>query len=78
MSCDSLSVSPLCTSYPQDEADGGHARRGHDFGTVGHEVEQRGHDALRSMVKLVTQDRGQMSVEERAGTPVRRIINEYE
>lgn len=40
--------------YPEDEADGGHSRCGHDFGTVGHEVQQGGHDALRSVVKLVT------------------------
>lgn len=52
----------LCsTSHPQDEADGGHSRRGHDFGTVGHEVQQRGHDALRPVVKLVTQQWRQMS-----------------
>lgn len=43
-------------SYSQDEADGGHSGRGHDFGAVGHQVQQRGHDALRSVVKLVTQD----------------------
>lgn len=45
------------SSYPEDEANGGHSRRGHDFGTVGHQVEQRGHDALRSMVELVAQNR---------------------
>lgn len=43
-------------SYSQNEADGGHSGCGHDFGAVGHQVQQRGHDALGSMVKLVTQD----------------------
>lgn len=49
-----LSLS-LQMSYPEDEADGGHSRCGHDFGTVGHKVQQCGHDALCSVVKLVTQ-----------------------
>lgn len=58
-------INPLfLVPYPQDEADGGHSRRGHDFGTVGHEIQQRGHDALCSVVKLVAQDRRQMSVKE--------------
>lgn len=52
-----LSSSPpsLWTPYPENEADDGRARRGHDLGTVGHEVQQRGHDALCRVVKLVTQ-----------------------
>lgn len=53
--CSHMKRSLCSTSHPQDEADGGHSRRGHDFGTVGHEVQQRGHDALRPVVKLVTQ-----------------------
>lgn len=50
-----VKVRPL-RSHPEDEADGGHSRRGHDFGAVGHEVEQDGHDALCSVVKLVPED----------------------
>lgn len=46
---------PINSPYPEDEADDGHSRRGHDFSTVGHKVQQYGHDALRSVVKLVTQ-----------------------
>ena len=42
-------------SYPEDEADGDHPGCGHDFGAVGHEVQQSGHDALCSVVKLVSQ-----------------------
>lgn len=49
------SSSSLRTSYPENEADDGRPRRGHDFGTVGHKVEQSGHDALCCMIKLVTQ-----------------------
>lgn len=49
-------------SYPQDEADGGHPGRGHDLGAVGHQVEQRGHDALGAVVELVAQDGRQVSV----------------
>lgn len=48
-------------TYPENEPDDGRARRGHDFGAVGHEVEQRGHDALRCVIKLVAQQRRQMS-----------------
>lgn len=49
-------------SYPQDEADGGHPGRGHDLGAVGHQVEQRWHDALGAVVELVAQDGRQVSV----------------
>lgn len=42
-------------SYSENEADDGNPGRGHDLGTVGHEVEQRGHDALCCMVELVAQ-----------------------
>ena len=45
----------VCVAHPQDEADGDHPRRGHDLGAVGHQVEERGHDALRPVVKLVAQ-----------------------
>lgn len=54
--------SPLWMSYPEDEADGSHSRRGNDFGTVGHKVQQCGHDALSSVVKLSAQYWWQMSV----------------
>lgn len=53
----------LWRSYSEDEADDGRPRRGHDFGTVGHKVEQRGHDALCCMIKLVAQQRRQVSGE---------------
>lgn len=49
--------SSLWMSYSENEADDGRPRRGHDFGTVGHKVEQRGHDALCCVIKLVTQQR---------------------
>jgi len=45
------------TPYPEDEADGGHSGRGHDLGAVGHEAQQRGHDALRAVVELDPQYR---------------------
>jgi len=41
--------------YPEDETNGGHPGRGHDLGAVGHQVEQRGHDALGAVVKLVAE-----------------------
>lgn len=50
-------------SYSENEADDGRPGRGHDLGAVGHKVEQRGHDALCCMIKLVTQQRRQVSAE---------------
>jgi hypothetical protein len=51
----------VCVSHAYDEADGEHPGRGHDFGTVGDEVEKDGHDGLRSMVKLVPQHHRQVA-----------------
>lgn len=58
-------------SYPQDDADGGHPGRGHDLGAVGHQVEQRGHDALGAVVELVAQEGRQVSVNQ----PAKRTKN---
>lgn len=49
------SPASLWHAHPENEADDGGAGRGHDFGAVGHEVEQYGHDALCCVVELVTQ-----------------------
>ena len=38
-------------TYSKDETDGGHAGGGHDFGTVGDQVEEGGHDSLRCVVE---------------------------
>lgn len=53
---------PRPLTHPEDEADGGHPRRGHDLGAVGHEVQQDGHDALGAVVELVPQQGGQVPV----------------
>lgn len=38
-------------AYSEDEADCGHAWRGHDFGTVGNQVKEGGHDGLGCVVE---------------------------
>lgn len=45
----------VCKTHPYDDADGWNTGGGHDFGTVGDEVEQDGNDGLRSMVKFIPQ-----------------------
>lgn len=42
-------------TYSENEADDHHSGRGHDFGAVGHQVEQRGHDAFSPVVKFIPQ-----------------------
>lgn len=54
-----------CGSYSEDEADGGHARRGHDFGTVGHQVEEGRHDGLGGVVEAAAQHRRQVAAGDR-------------
>lgn len=48
-------------TYSEDESDGGHARGGHDFGTVGDQVEQDGHSGLSRVVKAAAQHRRQVA-----------------
>lgn len=48
--CFNLSSSQF-DSYSEDETDGSHPGGGHDFGTVGDQVEQDGHGGLSSMVE---------------------------
>lgn len=43
-------------TYSEDEADGGHAGGGHDFGTVGDQVEESWHDGLRRVVEAAAED----------------------
>ena len=45
----------VCVTDLDDEADGRHARGGHDLGTVGDQVEEDRDDGLCSVVKLVAQ-----------------------
>ncbi len=42
-------------THPYDDADSRHTGGGHDFGTVGDEVEQDRNDGLRSMVEFIPQ-----------------------
>lgn len=51
----------MCKPHPYDDADGRHAGGGHDFGTVGNEVEQDGDDGFRSMVEFIPQHRGEVT-----------------
>lgn len=44
-------------SYSEDETDGSHPGGGHDFGTVGDQVEQDGHGGLGSMVEAAAEHR---------------------
>lgn len=44
-------------SYSEDETDYSHPGGGHDFGTVGDQVEQDRHGGLSSMVEAATQHR---------------------
>lgn len=48
-------------TYSEDEADGGHAGGGHDFGTVGDQVEQDGHGGLGRVVEAAAQHRRQVA-----------------
>lgn len=48
-------------TYSEDEADDGHAGGGHDFGTVGDQVEQDGHGGLGRMVEAAAQHRRQVA-----------------
>lgn len=45
----------VCKTHSYDDADSRHTRGGHDFGTVGDEVEQDGNDGFRSMVEFIPQ-----------------------
>lgn len=45
----------VCKTHPYDDADSQHTRGGHDFGTVGDEVEKDGNDGFCSMVKFIPQ-----------------------
>lgn len=47
--------------------DGGHARGGHDFGTVGDQVEEDGHGGLGRMVEATAEHRRQVAGEQRLG-----------
>lgn len=42
-------------TYSEDEADGGHARGGHHFGTVGDQVEEDGHGGLGRVVEATAE-----------------------
>lgn len=44
-------------SYSEDEADGSHPGGGHDFGTVGDQVEEDRHGGLGSVVKAAAEHR---------------------
>lgn len=45
----------VCKTYPYDDADSRYTGGGHDFGTVGDEVEQDGNNGFCSMVKFIPQ-----------------------
>lgn len=47
-------------SYSEDEADGSHPGGGHDFGTVGDQVEEDRHGGLGSMVEAASEHRRQV------------------
>lgn len=51
-------------TYSEDEADGGHAGGGHDFGTVGDQVEEDRHGGLRSVVKPTAEHQRQVAGEQ--------------
>lgn len=53
------------STYSEDEADGGHARRGHDFGTVGDQVEENGHDGLCGVVEATAEHQRQVAGDSR-------------
>lgn len=57
-------------SYSEDETDGSHPGGGHDFGTVGDQVEQDGHGGLGSMVEAAAEHRRQVSETERRDVSV--------
>lgn len=44
-------------SYSEDETDGGHPGGGHDFGTVGDQVEQDRHGGLGGVVEAAAEHR---------------------
>lgn len=56
-----MGVSEGAATYSEDEADGGHAGGGHDFGTVGDQVEQNGHGGLGRVVEAAAQHRRQVA-----------------
>lgn len=53
-------------TYSEDEADGGHAGGGHDFGTVGDQVEEDRHDGLCRVVEATAEHRRQVAGDRRA------------
>lgn len=55
-------------SYSEDEADGSHPGGGHDFGTVGDQVEEDRHGGLGSMVKAAAEHRRKVPEAEQTDT----------
>lgn len=53
-------------AYSEDEADGGHAGGGHDFGTVGNQVEEDRHGGLCRVVEAAAEHRRQVTGDRRA------------
>lgn len=53
-------------TYSEDEADGGHSGGGHDFGTVGDQVEEDRHDGLCRVVEATAEHRRQVAGDRRA------------
>lgn len=51
----------LYRTYSEDEMDGGHAGCGHDFGTVGDQVEEYWHDGLCCVIEPVAEHWRQVS-----------------
>lgn len=52
-------------THSEDEADGGHARGGHDFGTVGDQVEKGRHGGLCCVVEPTAEHRRQVADDRR-------------
>lgn len=63
-------------TYSEDEADGGHAGGGHDFGTVGDQVEEDRHGGLCRVVEPAAEHRRQVTGDRRAEKhqPAMRLV----
>lgn len=58
-------------TYFEDEADGGHAGGGHDFGSVGDQAEEGRHDGLCPVVEPTAEHQRQVAGDGRAGQTLR-------
>lgn len=65
----------VCKTHPYDDADSGHTGGGHDFGTVGDEVEQDRNDCLRSMVEFITQHCREVATRQHRQTLIKHVTN---